>query len=98
MSRSARVGRVCRHVVLGYTAGTDANFNLPLMSVKEHRLLGMNTNRPTPERRAQLMTEVLDDLATGRVRPRIGERFPLSAAPDAYRADGGAGRILLVAG
>jgi NADPH2:quinone reductase len=91
-------GPRCRHVVLGYTAGTDANFNLPLMSVKEHRLLGMNTNRPTPERRAQLMGEVLHDLAEGRVQPRIGERFPLSAAADAYRADGSAGRILLVAG
>ncbi len=99
MDESIRSGGPrCRHVVLGYTAGTDANFNLPLMSVKEHRLLGMNTNRPTPERRAQLMTEVLDDLATGRVQPRIGERFPLSAAPEAYRADGSAGRILLVAG
>ena len=99
MDESIRSGGPrCRHVVLGYTAGTDANFNLPLMSVKEHRLLGMNTNRPTPERRAQLMREVLDDLAEGRVQPRIGERFPLSAAADAYRADGGAGRILLVAG
>ena len=83
---------------LGYTAGTDATFNLPLRSVNEHRLLGMNTNRPTPERRAQLMGEVLHDLAEGRVQPRIGERFPLSAAADAYRADGSAGRILLVAG
>jgi NADPH:quinone reductase len=99
MEESIRSGGPrCRHVVLGYTAGTDSTVNLPLMSVKEHRLLGMNTNRPTPERRAQLMGEVLHDLAEGRVQPRIGERFPLSAAADAYRADGSAGRILLVAG
>ncbi len=99
MEESIRSGGPrCRHVVLGYTAGTDSTVNLPLMSVKEHRLLGMNTNRPTPERRAQLMDEVLDDLAVGRVRPRIGERFTLSAVADAYKADGSAGRILLVAG
>ncbi|MFE9121740.1 zinc-binding dehydrogenase [Streptomyces sp. NPDC007172] len=49
-------------------------------------LLGIGDVQLTPERRRALLGRVLQEAAAGRLRPVIGEVFPLARAADAHRA------------
>ncbi|MEU6054460.1 zinc-binding dehydrogenase [Streptomyces xanthochromogenes] len=61
-------------------------------------LLGIGDVQLTPERRTALLGRVLTEAAAGRLRPVIGEVFPLARAADAHRAIEGralVGKVLL---
>jgi NADPH:quinone reductase len=42
--------------------------------------------RPTPEQQRELTERALAEAAAGRLRPVIGQRFPLERAADAHAA------------
>jgi NADPH:quinone reductase len=49
-------------------------------------LTGIEAVQLSPGEGRQLVTRALAEAATGRLRPVIGQRFPLDRAPDAHRA------------
>lgn len=97
--RSLRWGG--RFVTVGYAAGSIPRIPLNLVLLKGVQILGFQlrdfpTHAPEEHRRNE--AELLDLLASGRVRPHIGASFPLDQAAAALRwvADGKAvGKVVL---
>ncbi|MEV8529888.1 zinc-binding dehydrogenase [Streptomyces sp. NPDC052000] len=56
-------------------------------------LLGIRDVQLTPQRRTELLGRVLADAAAGRLRPVIGEVFPLERAAEAHAAIEGRGLV-----
>jgi NADPH2:quinone reductase len=90
-------GARARHVLVGYVGDGVTTFALPLLLVREHRLMGLNVYA-TPEREFEAAhVGALADLAAGRVdvpESRL-ELVALSRAAEAYA---GRRRVLFRAG
>ena len=86
----------CRHVLIGYMAGKTTNFTIPLVMIRQHKLLGFNANQLPPERHGSVVSEVIEDIAGGPIRPLIRDTVPLDDVRKAYAASGGGGRVLVV--
>jgi NADPH2:quinone reductase len=84
--RSTRWGGT--FVTLGFASGTIPAIPLNLVLLKGVTVKGMEIRtfaRRLPEQELRDRKEVLDLLATGRVRPHIGARFPLDETAAALR-------------
>ena len=100
--RSLRYGG--RFVTVGYASGTIPRIPLNLVllkgiEVRGFEFLSFATHEPDAQRRDE--DELIDLLATGRVRPHIGATFPLDQTAAALRhvADGQAiGKVVIEVG
>jgi NADPH2:quinone reductase len=84
--RSLRPGG--RHVVVGFAAGSIPSIPLNLLLVKGISVHGLDlrhTYTLDPAGSAATMTRLFDDLAAGRLRPRVGARFGLDDTVEAFR-------------
>jgi NADPH2:quinone reductase len=84
--RSLRPGG--RLVTVGYASGEIPRIPLNLVLLKGISILGLELRtfvERFPEVTAAARRELLDHLATGRIRPYIGARFPLADAAAAMR-------------
>lgn len=96
-----RLGRVRpggRAVLLGYTAGTRVEIDLPLLMARDVALLPLNAVRRAPQA-FQRAGALLTRLSTGELSLRV-ESFPLDQAAEAWAhlASGrAAGRVVLLA-
>jgi NADPH2:quinone reductase len=103
---SERALRACRFgsrfVTIGYAAGEIPRIPLNLVLLKGVAVLGFEMRTfglHKPDEEARNRAELLDLLATGRIRPHVGAEFPLDATAEALRhvADGKAvGKVLVV--
>ncbi len=90
----ARGGRV---IVVGSRGPVEINAR-DLMAPGAS-ILGMSLRTTSPQDLARIHAALTDGLAAGALRPHVGHRFPLDAAPDAHRLvlEGPAlGKIVLV--
>lgn len=90
--------RRCRHVVVGYAGGIAATVPLPILLLREHRLLGFNMHATPTARARQVAADALDDLATHRIRPKIAERASLDQAGRLLSDAPSDGRAILLLG
>ena len=85
-----------RFVIVGFASGTIPRVPLNLVLLKGSQIrafefLSFMVNQPDDAGRNE--AELLDLLASGRVRPHIGARFPLDRAADALALVGGGGAV-----
>jgi len=85
-----------RFVTVGFASGTIPRVPLNLVLLKGSQIrafefLSFMVNQPDDAARNE--AELLDLLASGRVRPHIGARFPLDRAADALALVGGGGAV-----
>lgn len=69
-----------------------------LMS-REASIVGVMNGWSTPNEREQMNRELAEGLTSGRLKPVVGRRYPLTAASDAHRAvmePGAYGKIVLI--
>ncbi len=95
----ARGGRL---LIIGFASGDIPKFPVNLALVKEYAVIGVfwgNFTRFEPQAYADNMAELLHWYATGKVRPLIEGRYPLSQAArvlDRILNRGAVGKIVLV--
>jgi NADPH2:quinone reductase len=73
-----------RMVSFGLASGSWAGIDEAEAAARGVTLLGLS--RPTPEASREATESALADAAAGRLRPVIGQRFPLARAADAHAA------------
>ena len=73
-----------RMVSFGLASGSWAGIDEADAGARGVTLIGLS--RPTPEATRELTTFALAEAAAGRLRPVIGQRFPLARAADAHTA------------
>ena len=78
------LGRGGRMVSFGLASGSWAGIAEADAAARGVTLLGLT--RPTPEVTRELTQSALAEAAAGRLRPVIGQRFPLARAADAHAA------------
>jgi NADPH2:quinone reductase len=84
--RSLRPGG--RHVVVGFAAGTIPAIPLNLLLVKGISVHGLDLRHAyglDPVGSAAAVNGLFDDLAAGRLAPRVGARFGLDDTVEAFR-------------
>ena len=77
-----------RITIIGFTSGRIPSIGVNMPLIKGYSIMGVRAGeygRKFPERGRQNQAEILDLLATGRIRPHICARFPLARAVDAMR-------------
>ena len=84
-----------RHLLIGYSAGRTTNLLIPLTMIRQHRLMGFHAYQAPPDRYRQVVSEVLDDIAGGILRPIVRRVVPLEEMAAGYAAVGGRGRVLV---
>jgi len=95
----AQTGRI---VIVGTTAGTDANLSLRKLMGKRARILGTVLRARPLEQKAQAVQafahEIVPHLADGRMRAIVDRVFPVAEAAEAFEhmaASGKFGKVLL---
>jgi len=88
----------CRHVLVGYTAGPAPVVRLPLLLLREHRLLGLNAFAMAPDRIPITVGAALADLAAGTITAEVGvtSGLDVEGAAAVFSSVGGAARPLLL--
>jgi NADPH:quinone reductase-like Zn-dependent oxidoreductase len=84
-------------VIVGYTAGVQATINIPDLTTKKARIVGLWLD-PTSPYFSQALETVLRLLTEGRVKPAVARIFPISEAVAAQRyqiEDRPFGKVLL---
>jgi NADPH:quinone reductase-like Zn-dependent oxidoreductase len=77
-----------RHVVVGFAAGSIPAIPLNLLLVKGISVHGLDLRHAyslDPAGAANAVNRLFDDLAAGRLRPRVGARFALEDTVQAFR-------------
>ena len=85
-----------RHLLIGYSAGRSANFTIPLTMIRQHRLMGFHAYQAPPGRYQEVISEVLDDISDGVLKPIVRLTVPLEEMAAGYSEVGGRGRVLVV--
>ena len=85
-----------RHLMIGYSAGRNADFTIPLTMIRQHRLMGFHAYQAPPGRYQQVIAEVLDDISQGVLSPIVRLTVALDEMAAGYAAVGGRGRVLVV--
>ena len=85
-----------RHLMIGYSAGRNADFTIPLTMIRQHRLMGFHAYQAPPGRYQQVIAEVLDDISQGVLSPVVRLTVALDEMAAGYAAVGGRGRVLVV--
>ncbi|MCP2260268.1 NADPH2:quinone reductase [Streptoalloteichus tenebrarius] len=75
-----------RFVQSGLASGEWTDTSGPEVAERGVRLLGLAQVAPTPAEFRRLIVDALDAAASGRLRPVIGQTFPLERAADAHAA------------
>ena len=84
-----------RHLLIGYSAGRTTNLTIPLTMIRQHRLMGFHAYQAPPGRYRQVVSEVLEDIARGILRPIVRLVVPFEEMAAGYAAVGGQGRVLV---
>ena len=84
-----------RHLLIGYSAGRTTEFTIPLTMIRQHRLMGFHAYQAPPDRYRQVVSEVLDDIAGGILRPIVRLVVPFEEMSAGYASVGGRGRVLV---
>lgn len=77
-----------RITIIGFTSGRIPSIGVNMPLIKGYSIMGVRAGeygRKFPERGRENQAEILDLLATGRIRPHVYARFPLAKAVDAMR-------------
>jgi NADPH2:quinone reductase len=77
-----------RFLVIGFAAGIPS-IPLNLALLKGCQIVGVFYGAMTthePERSAQISDQLIEWIASGQLRPHVGQRYPLERAPEALRA------------
>ncbi|SHF99867.1 zinc-binding dehydrogenase [Streptoalloteichus hindustanus] len=93
------VARNGRFVRSGLASGQWTDTSAPDVEERGIRLLGLAQVAPSPAEFRQLIVDALDAAASGRLRPVIGQTFPLERAADAHatiEARAAVGKTLLL--
>ncbi|GAA4528220.1 zinc-binding dehydrogenase [Nonomuraea ferruginea] len=75
-----------RFFAYGAAGGTFADFTAEEAAARGVRLIGITDGAPEPVRVRELIERSLAEAAAGRLRPHIGQTFPLERAADAHAA------------
>lgn len=84
-----------RHLLIGYSAGRTTSLTIPLTMIRQHRLMGFHAYQAAPDRYRQVVSEVLEDIAAGILRPIVRLVVPFEEVAAGYAAVGGRGRVLV---
>ena len=84
-----------RHLLIGYSAGRNTEFTIPLTMIRQHRLMGFHAYQAPPDRYRQVVSEVLDDIAGEILRPIVRLVVSFEEMSAGYAAVGGGGRVLV---
>lgn len=84
-----------RHLLIGYSAGRTTNLTIPLTMIRQHRLMGFHAYQAPPGRYRQVVSEVLDDIAGGILRPILRLTVTFEEMAAGYAAVGGRGRVVV---
>ena len=85
-----------RHLLIGYSAGRNTDFTIPLAMIRQHRLMDFHAYQAPPGRYQEVIAEVLDDISQGVLEPIVRLTVPLEEMAAGYAAVGGRGRVLVV--
>lgn len=85
-----------RHLLIGYSAGRNTDFMIPLTMIRQHRLMGFHAYQAPPGRYQEVISEVLDDISQGVLKPIVRLSVPLEGMAAGYAAVGGRGRVVVV--
>lgn len=86
-----------RVVIIGSRGPVEINPRDAMM--READIRGLMGGLASPEERAIMYKALADELASGRIRPVIAQKFPLASAADAHRAvmeGNSSGKIVLI--
>ncbi len=85
-----------RHLLIGYSAGRNSEFTIPLTMIRQHRLMGFHAYQAPPGRYQEVISEVLDDISHGVLKPIVRLTVPIEEMAAGYAAVGGRGRVVVV--
>ncbi|MFG1941791.1 zinc-binding dehydrogenase [Nonomuraea sp. NPDC048826] len=75
-----------RFFAYGAAGGAFADFTAEQAAARGVRLIGITDGAPGPDRVRELIERALAEAAAGRLRPHVGQTFPLDRAADAHAA------------
>ena len=87
-----------RHLLIGYSAGRTSDLTIPLTMIRQHRLMGFHAYQAPPGRYRQVVSEVLEDIAGGILRPIVRLAVSFEEIAAGYAAVGGRGRVVVIPG